>query len=142
MSVESLHNDMGSNITTLIVAGGEGKRLRPLTYIVPKPMIWWNGKHLIDYTLEAAREVSTYLAVSCSSKVSKPIFTYLSCYWPDVIRLEEPQLLKTGGVIKYHINAISDMGTENLLLLMPDHVRQVNLSEVVQFHRVKSNFSH
>lgn len=139
MSPESLHNDVNSNITTLIVAGGEGKRLRPLTYIVPKPMITWNGKRLIDYTLELASELSDHIAVSASTKVSKPIFTYLKRFWPEIIRLEEPQLLKTGGVIKYHMNTISDMGTESLLLLMSDHVRQVNLSEVVQYHISSNN---
>ncbi|MEM9470214.1 MAG: sugar phosphate nucleotidyltransferase [Pseudomonadota bacterium] len=38
--------------TALIVAGGEGSRMRPLTDEMPKPLIQLNGKALADYTFD------------------------------------------------------------------------------------------
>jgi len=37
---------------TIILAAGEGTRLRPITYYVPKPMIPFFGKPFLEYTLE------------------------------------------------------------------------------------------
>ena len=37
----------------IILAAGEGKRLRPLTNNVPKCMVQFKGKQIIDYVLEA-----------------------------------------------------------------------------------------
>ncbi len=42
-----------NDITTLILCGGRGRRLRPLTDIVPKPLIPLHGKPLIHHSLES-----------------------------------------------------------------------------------------
>lgn len=36
----------------VVLAGGLGKRLRPITEIVPKPLVPLNGKPVVEYTLE------------------------------------------------------------------------------------------
>src|SRR5437868_13744064 len=40
----------------VILAGGRGERLRPLTDIRPKPMIEIHGKPFLEYQLEMLRE--------------------------------------------------------------------------------------
>ncbi|MEW6721779.1 MAG: sugar phosphate nucleotidyltransferase, partial [Candidatus Micrarchaeota archaeon] len=35
-----------------VLAGGEGTRLRPYTYTVPKPMLMLGGKPIIRYVIE------------------------------------------------------------------------------------------
>ncbi|MEM5834312.1 MAG: sugar phosphate nucleotidyltransferase [Candidatus Aenigmatarchaeota archaeon] len=40
----------------ILMAGGKGERLRPLTYEIPKPLIEINNKKLIDYALDSLLE--------------------------------------------------------------------------------------
>ena len=40
----------------IILAAGEGKRLRPLTNSVPKCLVEYNGRPIIDYILKTARD--------------------------------------------------------------------------------------
>ena len=47
---------MGKIKQAVILAGGQGKRLRPFTYENPKPMILVNGRPFIEYLLELLRD--------------------------------------------------------------------------------------
>ena len=40
-----------NNLTVIILCGGKGQRLRPLTYEVPKPLIKIKKKTILDYII-------------------------------------------------------------------------------------------
>jgi UTP-glucose-1-phosphate uridylyltransferase len=40
------------SLTAVILCGGRGERLRPLTDTVPKPLLPVNGRPLLDYLLD------------------------------------------------------------------------------------------
>lgn len=42
----------------IILVGGYGTRLRPLTLSVPKPLIEFCNKPIVEYQIQAAAEVS------------------------------------------------------------------------------------
>lgn len=44
-------------VSALIMAGGKGERLRPLTLTTPKPLLEIGGKPIIDYNIEALAAV-------------------------------------------------------------------------------------
>jgi MurNAc alpha-1-phosphate uridylyltransferase len=41
--------------TAIILAGGEGTRLRPITYEMPKPLVPILGKPMIEYVIDELR---------------------------------------------------------------------------------------
>ena len=43
-------------MNAVILAGGRGKRLRPLTNYIPKPMIEFHGKPFLEYLIEMIRD--------------------------------------------------------------------------------------
>ena len=45
------HGNGSGELLTLILAGGEGRRLEPLTHLRAKPVIPFAGRRLIDFTL-------------------------------------------------------------------------------------------
>ena len=43
---------MGDNLTILILAGGKGERLKPITKSTPKPLVKINKKEILSYVIE------------------------------------------------------------------------------------------
>src|SRR5438045_749624 len=65
---------MGYRMKVIMLAGGKGDRLRPLTNTTPKPMILVNNKPIIEYSL----------AIFKNYGLTDIIFSL--CYFPDVIK--------------------------------------------------------
>ena len=66
-----------SEIPLLIVAGGLGKRLRPITNKSPKPMVKINGKPILEYIINDAREQGIEKIIISIGYLGKKIVKYL-----------------------------------------------------------------
>lgn len=68
-------------VSAIMMAGGKGERLRPLTLTTPKPLLKIGGKAIIDYNVEALARCGVtditvtvnYLAEKITDHFSKPI---------------------------------------------------------------------
>lgn len=68
-------------MSAVLMAGGKGERLRPLTLTIPKPLLKIDGKAIIDYNVEALIKVGVeniyvttgYLAEQIHDHFSHPI---------------------------------------------------------------------
>lgn len=68
-------------VSALLMAGGKGERLRPLTLTTPKPLLKIGGKPIIDYNIEALSRVgidditvtTNYLAEQIHEHFSRPV---------------------------------------------------------------------
>ncbi|MDE6269329.1 MAG: NTP transferase domain-containing protein, partial [Muribaculaceae bacterium] len=68
-------------LRALLMAGGKGERLRPLTLTVPKPLLQIEGKAIIDYNIEAlaacgVRDITVsvrYLAEALEAHFAEPV---------------------------------------------------------------------
>lgn len=68
-------------LSALIMAGGKGERLRPMTLTVPKPLLEIEGKAIIDYNIEALAHVgvdeivvsTAYLADKLDEHFAAPV---------------------------------------------------------------------
>lgn len=68
-------------VSAVLMAGGKGERLRPLTLTTPKPLLEIEGKAIIDYNIEALAKVgisditvtTRYLADAIDRHFSQPI---------------------------------------------------------------------
>jgi mannose-1-phosphate guanylyltransferase/phosphomannomutase len=60
----------------IIVAGGEGKRLKPLTENIPKPMIKVGGIPLLEHTIRLLKEHNITDIILALCYLPEPIVTY------------------------------------------------------------------
>jgi NDP-sugar pyrophosphorylase family protein len=105
-----------TNIQAAILAGGLGKRMRPLTETVPKPMIEVRGKPFLQHQLELLRSFGIQRAVLLVAYLGDQIEKYFGDGAALGVHLSyshEPEPLGTGGALK---NAVALLEEEFLLL--------------------------
>lgn len=78
---------MSKDLQILIPMGGFGKRLHPLTWSRPKPLVCLAGKRVIDYVLAMFKSVpdfeSTELIFSINEAIESQIDEHIKNYYPE-----------------------------------------------------------
>lgn len=117
----------------VILAGGIGTRLRPLTYSIPKPMVLLNNRPFLEYLIEMLRE----------NGISEVLL--LLGYLPEKIVDYFGDGVNFGVKIKYSIGDVSwETGTrirnakelldDHFLLMYCDNYWPLNLKKIVDFY--------
>ncbi len=117
----------------LILAGGEGTRLRPLTSNVPKPVVPLVGQPFIAYMLEWLRGHGVDDAVLSCGFMADAVRAVLGDGSALGIRLryiEEPRPLGTGGALKYAQELLSD----RFFMLNGDVLTDIDLTAQLRQH--------
>ena len=85
----------------MVLAAGFGKRLRPVTETVPKPLVKVAGVPLIDTVLDRLAAVGVREAVVNTHHLAEQIETHLKDRQRPRIRFShEPEILETGGGVR------------------------------------------
>lgn len=90
-------------LSAIIMAGGKGTRLRPLTNNIPKPMIDVNGKPMLHHQIEALRYAGVkdiYISVSYLKEQIMDYFGDGHKYGVEIKYIEEDVPLGTAGSLK------------------------------------------
>ncbi|MBQ5955472.1 MAG: phosphocholine cytidylyltransferase family protein [Firmicutes bacterium] len=81
----------------IILAAGEGSRLRPVTLTTPKPLVTVNGKRMIDTTVEALKRNSIHeIYIVCGYK--SEMFFEAFKEDPDVTVIENTHYLEGNNI--------------------------------------------
>jgi mannose-1-phosphate guanylyltransferase len=116
----------------LILAGGEGTRLRPLTYTVPKPVLPLAGRPHIAYVIDwLVRHGVDDVIVSCGF-LAEGMRRALAELEPGVeIRYaEEPDARGTAGAIRFAEEMLGD----RFLVLNGDVLCDLDLTALISQH--------
>jgi MurNAc alpha-1-phosphate uridylyltransferase len=105
----------------MVLAGGYGKRMMPLTKNIPKPMVQLKGRALIDHVLDRIAAAGVKKAVVnvhyCADKLEAHVNRRDQ---PEIVISDERQeLLDTGGGV---IRALPMLGDEPFLIHNSDSV--------------------
>jgi len=117
----------------LIIAGGLGKRLAPLTETVPKPMLAVDGRPILEHQLLFLRREGIKDIVMCTSHLSHVIEDYFgdgSEFGLNIAYAVEKEPLGTGGALKNAEPFIDG----RFLALYGDLMVDMDLSRFVRFH--------
>ncbi len=119
-------------ISAILMAGGKGERLRPLTLNTPKPLLEIGGKAIIDYNIEALASVGVtditvttrYLAEQIHEHFAKPVSGI------QVKCVTETQPLGTIGAA----SLVSRNGEGNTLVMNSDLLTTISFEEMYMRH--------
>ena len=121
------------SLAAVILVGGEGTRLRPLTAERPKPMLPLAGRPLLAYTFDHLRRHGVGRAVLSCGYLPTQIEAHFGPE-TDGLALDyrvEPAPLGTGGAIRFGAEGID----ETFLALNGDSLRAADLDALIAFHR-------
>jgi len=121
----------------VVMAGGQGARLRPLTSNQPKPMLPVLGEPMMEHILRLARRHGFTEVVATVHFLASIVRNYFGDGSDLDISLSyatEEEPLGTAGSVK---NAEPLLGTDRFLVLSGDSVTDVDLTELVRFHEKK-----
>lgn len=86
-------------LSALILAAGFGTRMRPLTEELPKPLLPVFGVELLDLAITKVKQAGVSQIFVNGHYLKDKIHQFLSTHHPDVIFVEEEDILGTGGAI-------------------------------------------
>jgi NDP-sugar pyrophosphorylase family protein len=123
--------------TVVIMAGGMGLRLRPLTENTPKPMIPLGGKPMVQHTIESLRAegfVNFVLAINYLGDQIEEHFGDGSGLGVRITYVKEQQPLGTGGALSLLEGAF----TSPIVLINGDVLLSARLTEMLSYHHAHS----
>ncbi|MBO4857138.1 MAG: nucleotidyltransferase family protein [Treponema sp.] len=125
-------------LPVVIMAGGEGTRLRPLTNIIPKPLIPIDDKTIVEDIMDR------FIDVGCKD------FTFSVNYKADKIKEYFDGIPDKKYTVSY-IQEDKPLGTAGSLFLLKDKLKEtffvsncdilvdVNLKDLVDYHKKNNN---
>lgn len=117
----------------VLMAGGLGNRLRPLTEDLPKPLLRVGRKPLLETILETLRSHefrNFYISVNYKGEMIKDHFGDGGKWKCNIRYLEERDRLGTAGAL----SLIEDAPTQPLLVMNGDVLTNVDFSSLLDFH--------
>jgi dTDP-glucose pyrophosphorylase/CBS domain-containing protein len=120
-------------LQAVIMAGGLGTRLRPLTEDLPKPMLPVGGKPLMELVIEQLRQVGIRRVNVTTHYKPEKISDHFgdgSAYGVELKYVNEDKPLGTGGAL-----GLIDKPTEPMLVINGDILTQVDFRAMLAYHQ-------
>ncbi|KKU82044.1 MAG: Phosphoglucomutase/phosphomannomutase [Parcubacteria group bacterium GW2011_GWA2_47_8] len=122
----------------VILAGGKGTRLRPYTHVVPKPLLPYKDKPIIEHIIEYLRGhdvTEAYISTGHLGHLIRNYFENRDDLGVKLHFVEETQPLGTAGCL----SPLRDILDETFLIVGGDNLTDLNLGDLVDFHKSKKS---
>ena len=143
---------MLENTLTVILAGGHGSRLQPLTMDRAKPAVPFGGQYrIIDFTLSNCLHSGLRRILVLTQYKSHSLQKHLRDGWslfnpelgeyitavPPQMRLDERWYAGTADAIYQNLYMLQRNGAEQVLVLSGDHIYRMDYAAMLRFHNKK-----
>src|SRR4051794_16618153 len=139
---------MSTNVLTMVLAGGEGKRLAPLTADRAKPAVPFGGNYrLIDFALSNLVNAEFRQIVVLTQYKSHSLDRHISTTWrlspllgnyvapvPAQMRLGPRWFIGSADAIYQNYNLIADARPEHIIVFGADHIYRMDPRQMVEQH--------
>jgi len=119
---------------TVILAGGQGTKLRPYTYEVPKSLLPIKGRPILEYIIENLKKhgiTDIILSVGYLGEKIKAHFGDGRQFGVKITYSQEKKPLQTGGAL---LKAKKLLGDQSFFVIHGDVLSNLSLKDIVVFH--------
>lgn len=122
----------------LILVGGYGTRLRPLTLTVPKPIVDFGNKPMICHQIEAVKEAGCEEVVLAINYRPQVMMEFLK-EWEEKLGIkitcsQEPEPMGTAGPLALAKEILDDGSGDPFFVLNSDVICEYPLHDMLEFH--------
>lgn len=124
----------------VILCGGEGTRLRPYTYNIPKPMLKLGNRPILEFVLLNLKRYGVKDFILTVGYLHDRILDYFgdgSKLGINIEYLVEDEKLNTAGSVL----GAKDRLNDTFFVGMGDHITAINVNDMLAFHRWKGNIA-
>jgi len=140
------------NVLSIILAGGRGQRLSPLTRERSKPAVPFGGRYrIIDFALSNFMNSQVYSIYVLVQYKSQSLIDHLTGAWrfggrlrrqfvtvvPPQMRGGEIWYQGTADAVYQNLNLIEDFAPDLVAVFGADHIYRMDINQMIQFHLVK-----
>lgn len=118
----------------VILAGGQGIKLRPFTYEIPKSLLPVKSKPVLEYLIEKIKKTNIKEVIICIGYLGEKIKEYFNDGKRFGVKISyyfEKSPLGTGGSLKKLRKII---GNENFLVAYGDILTNLEINDLINFH--------
>ena len=122
------------NYKAIILAGGKGTRLYPITYEIPKPLLPVKRKPILNYLVDLFLNYGIKdIAILINGVFKEEFNWWRTRYYPNqkILFLEEKKPLGTLGGLFYLKNWV---GNSPFFLTNGDELKKIDLKKMAEFH--------
>ena len=118
------------SFTAIILAGGKGERLRPLTENVPKPLVEVNGKPILGYIIDHLITSGVSKIIVTVGYLAEKVITFVSRY-EKIVKIE---IVNDGDVDIsnriYNTNQVID--SDEFIVVYGDTISNVDVAAIIE----------
>jgi len=123
----------------LLLVGGQGTRLRPLTIHSPKPIVPIFSRPFLHYQLDLIKQVpeidEVILSLNYQPELIESVFGDGRDAGIKIRYVVEPTPLGTAGAVRYAAHGVTD----SIIVFNGDVLTQVDLRQLITFHRSRKS---
>jgi len=126
------NNSIKENLTALILCGGKGERLHPITKKIPKPLVKLKKKEILSYLIDHLKFCGVKDIIIASGYKHKLLKNFvLKKYKSDNIRIINSGI--NTEIIK-RVEKILKYSKNSLLICYGDTLANINIKKLYKFH--------
>jgi dTDP-glucose pyrophosphorylase len=123
------------NLPVVIMAGGKGTRLLPLTNVIPKPLLPISDKTIIEEIIDRFMNAGCDRFFISVNYLMEAIETFFSEKKFDVEFIHEERPLGTGGALYY----LKDYVNSTFFVINCDTLVDIDLNDLLNYHKENGN---